>query len=106
LEQRHREHASKLRSFKSGQLVNKAIGGTRVTIGTEAQTQAKLSINHKYYSNNDELVKRLTLLCWTIEVGNNSIEVKNEIASILDTLLNSKVINSKENKMLFNKWCN
>jgi hypothetical protein len=77
----------------------------QVIIDTGAQTQAKLGNNYKYYSNNDELVKRLTLLCWAIEVGNNSIEVKNEIVSILDTLSNIKVINSKERKMLFNKWC-
>ncbi len=55
----------------------------QVTIDTGAQTKAKLGINYKYYSNNDKLIKRLTLLRGAIEVGNNSIEAKMNLYQFL-----------------------
>ncbi len=40
-----------------------------------------------------------------VEAGNNSRLVRNEIVSILDILLNNKYINTKEHKLLYDKWC-
>ena len=50
-------------------------------------------------------MKELNLLCGHTEVGNNSPEVRNEIVSILDILLKNQYINSKQHKILYNKWC-
>jgi hypothetical protein len=62
-------------------------------------------VSYKYYSSCDELIQRLHLLCGITEAGNNSPEVRNEIVSILDILLKDKYIDSKQHKILYNKWC-
>jgi hypothetical protein len=62
-------------------------------------------VNYKYYSSCDELIQRLKVLCGSRKAGNNSSEVRNEIVSILDILLNNKYINTKEHKLLYDKWC-
>jgi len=62
-------------------------------------------VNYKYYSSCDELIQRLNLLYGITEAGNNSPEIRNEIVSILDILLNNKYINTKEHKLLYDKWC-
>jgi polyhydroxyalkanoate synthesis regulator phasin len=59
-------------------------------------------INNKYYSSCDELIQRLYALCGSREAGNNSPEVRNEIVTILDILLNEGKINTKEHKKLYN----
>ena len=62
-------------------------------------------IEYKYYSSPDELIKRLELLCAERDIGNDSIEVRNEIMSILDILLKSKIIDKAYHKEMFRKWC-
>jgi hypothetical protein len=62
-------------------------------------------VSYKNYSNCDELIQRLNLLCGNRDAGNNSPEVRNEIVSILDILLKNKSINSNQHKKLYNKWC-
>ena len=62
-------------------------------------------VSYKYYSSCDELIQRLNLLCGNRDAGNNSREVRNEIVSILDILLKNQYINSKQHKILYNKWC-
>lgn len=42
---------------------------------------------YKYYNNYNELVSRLSLLCASIDAGNNLIEIRNEISEILNILL-------------------
>ena len=59
-------------------------------------------VNYKYYSSCDELIQRLNLLYGITEAGP---EIRNEIVSILDILLNNKYINTKEHKLLYDKWC-
>src|SRR5882724_4529548 len=49
-------------------------------------------VSYKYYSSCDELIQRLNLLCGNRDAGNNSREVRNEIVSILDILLNNQNI--------------
>jgi hypothetical protein len=39
-------------------------------------------IKFKYYSNNDDLIQRLNLLCGSKEAGNNRPEVRTEIVSM------------------------
>ncbi len=62
-------------------------------------------IQYKYYSSPDELIKRLELLCAERDIGNDSIEVINEIMSILDILLKSKIVDKAYHKEMFRKWC-
>jgi len=62
-------------------------------------------IQYKYYSSPDELINRLELLCAERDIGNDSIEVRNEIMSILDILLKSKIIDKAYHKDMFRKWC-
>jgi hypothetical protein len=66
---------------------------------------SKNLIQYKYYSSPDELIKRLELLCAERDIGNDSIEVRNEIMSILDILLKSKIIDKAYHKEMFRKWC-
>jgi hypothetical protein len=63
------------------------------------------SIEYKYYSSPDELVNRLELLCAERDIGNDSIEVRNEIMAILDILLKSKIIDKVDHEEMFRKWC-
>jgi hypothetical protein len=60
---------------------------------------------YKYISIScDELIQRLNVLCGSREAGNNSPEVRNEIVSILDILLNEGEIEPEEHKLLYSKW--
>ena len=58
----------------------------------------------KYYKTPDELVKRLALLCSTMDAGNNSKRVSNELVEILTTLLNDKIISKREYKQIFSRY--
>ena len=49
----------------------------------------------QYFSSMDELVDRLSLLLASVEAGNTSIDVKNEISEILDILLSNKCLNKQ-----------
>jgi hypothetical protein len=62
-------------------------------------------IEYKYYSSPDELINRLELLCAERDIGNDSIEVRNEIMSILDILLKNKIIDKAHHEEMFRKWC-
>jgi len=62
-------------------------------------------IEYKYYSSPDELINRLELLCAERDIGNDSIEVRNEIMSILDILLKSNIIDKVDHEEMFSKWC-
>jgi hypothetical protein len=71
--------------------------------GLEQQSKTQTGsgiVSYKYYSNCDELIQRLNLLCGIKEAGNNSPEVRNEIVSILDILLKNQYINSKKHIIL------
>jgi len=61
-------------------------------------------IEYKYYSSPDELINRLELLCAERDIGNDSIEVRNEIMSILDILLKNKIIDKVHHEEMFRKW--
>ena len=71
----------------------------------DQQSQTGTGITYKYYSTCDELIERLNLLCGSKDAGNNSTEIRNEIVSILDILLNKGVIDANSHKLLYNKWC-
>ena len=58
----------------------------------------------KYYKTPDELVKRLQLLISSIEAGNKSVAVKNEIVEILDKLLIEGCINKTEYKNIYHNY--
>jgi hypothetical protein len=47
----------------------------------------------------------LELLCGERDIGNGSVEVRNEVVSVLDLLLKQKAITSRENNKLYSKWC-
>jgi hypothetical protein len=66
---------------------------------------SKNLIEYKYYSSPDELINRLELLCAERDIGNDSIEVRNEIMSILDILLKNKIIDKVHHEEMFRKWC-
>jgi hypothetical protein len=70
-----------------------------------SRTEGARRQQYKYYKAPDELINRLELLCAEMDIGNDSIEVRNEIMTLLDCLLQEKVINTKEYKELFSKWC-
>ena len=55
----------------------------------------------KYYKKHAELVKRLALLRSTMDAGNNSKRVSNELVEILTTLLNDKIISKRDYKQIF-----
>ena len=71
----------------------------------QSQSQTGKGITYKYYLTCDELIERLNLLCGNKDAGNNSFEVRNEIVSILDILLNHGLIKPKEHNLLYTKWC-
>jgi predicted transcriptional regulator len=70
-----------------------------------AESRMQNLIEYKYYSSPDELIYRLELLCAERDIGNDSIEVRNEIMSILDLLLKNKIIDKVYHEQLFRKWC-
>jgi hypothetical protein len=55
------------------------------------------------YNNTDDLFKRLELSFAGSDLGNDSVEVNNEIVSILDLLSKQNAITSKEYNKLYNK---
>jgi hypothetical protein len=63
------------------------------------------TIQYVHYNNSDDLFKRLELLCGERDIGNDSVEVRNEIVSLLDLLLKQNAITSKEQNKLYSKWC-
>ncbi len=44
-------------------------------------------------------------MCGERDIGNDSVEVRNEIVSLLDLLLKQNAITSKEQNKLYSKWC-
>ena len=70
-----------------------------------AESRMQNLIQYKYYSSPDELINRLELLCAERDIGNDSIEVLNEIMSILDILLKNKIIDKVDHEEMFSKWC-
>ena len=72
---------------------------------SQSPSQTGKGITYKYYSSCDELIERLNLLCGSKDAGNNSSEVRNEIVSILDILLNHGLIKPQEHNSLYTKWC-
>lgn len=54
----------------------------------------------KYYKSPNDLVKRLETICASIEAGNHSKRLKNEVYEILDKLLNDKIIHKKDYKKI------
>jgi hypothetical protein len=91
--------------IKALSFYNERIKFIKKGLDQQSKVQTGLGISYKYYSNCDELIQRLSLLCGNKEAGNNSPDVKNEIVSILDILLKNKRINTNEHKKLYNKWC-
>jgi hypothetical protein len=72
--------------------------------GFDQQQTGTGIISYKYYLSCDELIERLQLLYGSREADNNSPEVRNEIVSILDILLNKEEIKPEEHKLLYSKW--
>ena len=92
--------------IKALSFYNERIKLIKKGLDQQSKTQTGSGIvSYKYYSSCDELIQRLNLLCGNTEAGNNSPEVRNEIVSILDILLKNQYINSKQHKILYNKWC-
>ena len=58
----------------------------------------------QYFSSIDELVNRLSLLLASVEAGNTSIDVKNEISEILDILLRNKCLNKQQHYQLYKTY--
>jgi len=54
----------------------------------------------------DDMVDRLHLMTQSQHAGNLSSQMQGEMMSIMDALLNKKVINRKQHKMLFQKYIN
>ena len=52
------------------------------------------------YTNIDQIVRRLQLLCGEIKAGNNSPEVWNEFVDVIDYLLEQKVITKHQYEVL------
>jgi hypothetical protein len=63
------------------------------------QTSQRPKVEYVYYSPPDDLFKRLELLCAQRDIRNDSVEVRNEIVSILDLLLKQNAITLKEHKI-------
>ena len=84
-------------------------GGEAVPKGQILKYPSKIFSNklieYKYYSSPDELINRLELLCAERDIGNDSIEVRNEIMAILDILLKNKIIDKVDHEEMFRKWC-
>lgn len=102
-----KELYTKINAFQDYQKKIKSIKSQHVNDGgfqaSPNQTGSGIP-TYRYYSSFDELIMRLNLLCSSRESGNNSPEIINEIVSILDILLNKKVINPKQHKFLIYKW--
>lgn len=90
-------YQKKIKSIKAQHVKDGALEASPNQTGSGIPT-------YRYYSSFDELIMRLNLLCSSREAGNNSQEVINEIVSILDILLNKKLINLKQHKFLTFKW--
>ena len=58
----------------------------------------------KIFTNVNEMVNRLYVLIGSIEAGNKSNEIKNEIMELLDALLNRGAITKSEHKHIYNKY--
>ena len=79
---------------------NKRLKFIQKEFDQQSQCQIGKGITYKYYSTCDELIERLNLLCGSKDAGKDSSEVRNEIVSILDILLNKGVIKPKEHNLL------
>jgi len=71
--------------------------------GTSKIKNKQNKIQYVYYNSIDDLFKRLELLHAERDIGNDSLEVRNEIFSILDLLLKQNSITSKEHIKLYSK---
>ena len=91
--------------IKALRTYNERIKLIKKALDQKSQSQTGKGITYKYYSSCDELIERLNLLCGSKDAGNNSSEVRNEIVSILDILLNHGLIKPQEHNSLYTKWC-
>lgn len=57
-----------------------------------------------YFASPDEMVDRLETLCGSIDVGNTSHELKNEVMDIIDSLLNLGVIDKDLHRVYYDRW--
>jgi hypothetical protein len=89
------------KSIEALSFYNERIKLIKKALDQQSTTQTGSGIiSYKYYSSCDELIHRLIVLCGSIEGGNNSPVVRNEIVSILEILLNNSCIDVKEHKIL------
>jgi hypothetical protein len=58
----------------------------------------------QYFSSIDELIDRLSLLTASVDAGNTSIDVKNEISEILDILLSKKCLTRQQHQQLYKTY--
>lgn len=84
---------------------NERIKLIKEALDQNEQSQTGTGITYKYYTSCDELIEKLNLLCGSKDANNNSPEIRNEIVSILDILLNKGMIDANSHKLLYNKWC-
>ena len=60
--------------------------------------------NVRYYKDADELTERLALCCSSIQAGNESLAVKNEVEEILTTLLGDGAIGKAEYRAIRSRF--
>ena len=60
--------------------------------------------NVRYYKDADELTERLALCCSSIQAGNESLALKNEVEEILTTLLGDGAIGKAEYRAIRSRF--
>lgn len=78
--------------------------GKKQTIETKVTKKNKKGSGIKVYKNHLEMIERLGNLTDSIDVGNTSMDVKNEIMELLDALLKGRKITKKEHKIIYDEY--
>jgi len=105
-----RYNARKQYSIKAVELFQKLVQLSELSPAMHSQKLnlvrggAVSACSKQYFSSLDELVDRLSLLTASAQAGNTSVDVKNEIAEILDILLSNKCIAEKDYQKLYKKF--
>ncbi len=71
--------------------------GSKSRVPTISSSQPK--VQYVYYKKPDDLFKRLELLCGERDIASDSIEVRNEVDSILDVLLKQNASTSYQTNL-------
>lgn len=66
------------------------------------KTRAKKSVS--VYASHADMLDRLGNLIDSVDVGNTSVDLKNEIMGIIDLLLKAKKLSKKEHSVIYNEY--